>query len=141
MFRVSVQPEPFDLASEHACLSAIGPDVGAIVSFVGQVRDEPLVLEHYPAMAERQIEAVLATARARWPLLGAIIIHRHGRLAVGAPIVLVLTASSHRAAAFSAADFLMDWLKMQAPFWKKSSKGWIDASARDDAAARRWDTE
>lgn len=138
MFRVNIQAEPFDLADEHWKLSTLGPDVGAVVSFVGQVRDEVLELEHYPAMALRQMEAVLGEARARWPLKGATLIHRYGRLEVGAPIVLVLTASSHRQAAFEAAEFLMDWLKTRAPFWKKASDGWVEATARDDAAAARW---
>jgi molybdopterin synthase catalytic subunit len=138
MFEVRVQTAPFDLAEEHARLSGLGPDVGAIVSFVGQVRDHPLVLEHYAGMAERQMQAVLDEARARWPLLGGIVVHRHGALAVAAPIVLVLTASGHRAAAFQAAEFLMDWLKTRAPFWKRAGGGWVDAKADDEAAARRW---
>jgi molybdopterin synthase catalytic subunit len=138
MFRVSIQAEPFDLADEHWKLSTLGPDVGAVVSFVGQVRDEVLELEHYPAMALWQMEAVLADARARWPLKGATLIHRYGRLEVGAPIVLVLTASSHRQAAFAAAEYLMDWLKTRAPFWKKAGDGWVEAKASDDAAAARW---
>ena len=141
MFRVHVQAGPFDLAEEHRLLAALGPDVGAVVSFVGQVRDEPLELEHYPAMALPQMEAVLAEARARWPLKGATLIHRFGRLELGAPIVLVLTASSHRQAAFAAADFLMDWLKTRAPFWKKGADGWVEAKASDDAAAARWGTD
>jgi molybdopterin synthase catalytic subunit len=138
MFRVNIQAEPFDLAEAHWALSTLGPDVGAIVSFVGQVRDACLELEHYPAMAERQMEAVLAEARGRWPLLGATLIHRYGRLEVGAPIVLVLTASSHRKAAFEAAEFLMDWLKTRAPFWKKAADGWVEAKASDEAASARW---
>jgi len=140
MFRVSIQLEPSDIADEHWRLSTLGPDVGAVVSFVGQVRDEPLELEHYPAMARLQMEAVLAEARARWPLKGATLIHRYGRLEVGAPIVLVLTASSHRQAAFEAAQFLMDWLKTRAPFWKKGSQGWVEAKASDEAAAAGWGT-
>jgi molybdopterin synthase catalytic subunit len=140
MFRVNIQAEPFDLADEHWKLSSLGPDVGAVVSFVGQVRDEALELEHYPAMAQRQMEAVLADARARWPLIGATLIHRFGLLEVGAPIVLVLTASSHRQAAFEAAAFLMDWLKTRAPFWKRGADGWVEAKASDDAAAARWGT-
>lgn len=140
MFRVNIQSEPFDLADEHWKLSTLGPDVGAVVSFVGQVRDELLELEHYSAMALKQMEAVLADARARWPLKGATLIHRYGRLEVGAPIVLVLTASSHRQAAFEAAEFLMDWLKTRAPFWKKAGDGWVEAKASDDAAAARWGT-
>lgn len=138
MFSVSIQAEPFDLQVEHFKLSTLGPNVGAVVSFVGLVRDEPLELEHYPTMAERQMRNLLADARTRWPLLGATLVHRFGRLDVGAPIVLVLTASSHRQAAFEAAEFLMDWLKTRAPFWKKATDGWVDAKAADDAAARRW---
>jgi molybdopterin synthase catalytic subunit len=140
MFRVRIQAEPFDLSEEHWALSTLGPDVGAVVSFVGQVRDEALELEHYPAMALKQMEAVLAEARARWPLKGATLVHRYGRLEVGAPIVLVLTASSHRQAAFEAAAFLMDWLKTRAPFWKKGADGWVEAKASDDSAAARWGT-
>jgi molybdopterin synthase catalytic subunit len=140
MFTVRVQAEPFDLAEEHWKLSTLGPDVGAVVSFTGQVRDEPLELEHYPGMAEREMDAVLTEARARWPLLGATIVHRFGQLEVGAPIVLVLAASSHRQAAFEAAAFLMDWLKTRAPFWKKASGGWVDAKGSDSAAAARWGT-
>lgn len=119
-------------------MTDLGPDVGAIVSFVGQVRDHPLTLEHWPGVAERRMAELLADARERWPLLGAVLVHRFGLLAVGDPIVLVLTASSHRAAAFEAAAFLMDWLKTQAPFWKKAPDGWVEARATDDAAAARW---
>jgi molybdopterin synthase catalytic subunit len=138
MFTVRVQAGPFDLADEHWKLSSLGTDVGAVVSFTGQVRDEPLELEHYPGMAEREMAAVLDAARARWPLKGATLVHRFGRLEVGAPIVLVLTASSHRAAAFDAARYLMDWLKTRAPFWKKAADGWVEAKGSDDAAAARW---
>jgi molybdopterin synthase catalytic subunit len=138
MFCVRVQSEDFDLMSEHDAISELGPDVGAIVSFVGQVRSEALELEYYPGMAERQMQAVLDEARARWPLLGATLVHRFGRLEVGAPIVLVLTASSHRAAAFEAAAFLMDWLKTRAPFWKRGAEGWVEANGGDDLAAARW---
>lgn len=138
MFNIKVQAEAFDLAHEHRSLSSLGPDIGAVVSFTGQVRDEPLELEYYPGMAERQMADVLTEARARWPLLGATLIHRFGRLAVGDPIVLVLTASSHRAAAFQSAEFLMDWLKTRAPFWKKGATGWVDARGADAEAASRW---
>ncbi len=138
MFRISVQAERFDIAHEHARLSGLAPRVGAVVVFTGQVRDEPLMLDHYPAMAERQIAARLADARARWPLLGATVIHRFGPLDVGEGIVLVGTASAHRAAAFEGATFLMDWLKTSAPFWKKGASGWVEAKASDDAAAARW---
>ena len=139
LFEVRVQAGPFDIGAEQARLSTLGPDVGAIVSFTGQVRDAALELEHYPGMAEREIAALLEGARSRWPLLGAIIVHRHGRLAVGDAIVLVLTASSHRQAAFEAASYLMDWLKTRAPFWKKEAGGWVEARDSDRDAAARWD--
>ncbi|TPE59027.1 molybdenum cofactor biosynthesis protein MoaE [Sandaracinobacter neustonicus] len=139
LFEVRVQAGPFEIGAEQARLSALTPEVGAVVSFTGQVRDAPLLLEHYPGMAEREMEALLADARARWPLIGAIIVHRHGPLAVGEPIVLVLTASSHRRAAFEACEFLMDWLKTRAPFWKKDALGWVDARDSDEQAAARWD--
>lgn len=138
LFEARVQAQAFDLATEQARLSELGPEVGAIVSFTGQVRGEVLELEHYPGMAERELQALLDGARGRWPLLGAIIVHRHGRLEVGAPIVLVLTASSHRRAAFEAADYLMDWLKTRAPFWKKEAGGWVGARDSDEEAAARW---
>ena len=99
-----------------------------------------LTLEHYPAMTLRQLEAIAAEAEARWPLLAGTIIHRHGRLLPGEPIVLVITASPHRAAAFEAAEFLMDWLKTRAPFWKHDGSGWVAAKASDDDAAARWET-
>ena len=138
LFEARVQAQAFDLATEQARLSELGPEVGAIVSFTGQVRGEVLELEHYPGMAERELQALLDGARGRWPLLGAIIVHRHGRLEMGAPIVLVLTASSHRRAAFEAADYLMDWLKTRAPFWKKEAGGWVGARDSDEEAAARW---
>lgn len=138
MFSFKISQEPFELVHEHAKLAALGPEVGAIVSFTGQVRDTPLELEHYPAMAERQMEALLAEARARWPLIGASLCHRYGLLAVGEPIVLVLTAARHRREAFEAAEYLMDWLKTKAPFWKKAPQGWVEAKAADDEAAARW---
>lgn len=138
-FRFQIQQEPFDVQREQLALSALGPSVGAIVTFVGQVRDEPLLLEHYPALAERTFEQLLAEARQRWPLLGASIIHRHGPLAVGEPIVFVGTAAAHRAEAFDAACFLMDWLKTRAPFWKKGAGGWVAARETDTVAASRWD--
>ncbi len=138
LFEARVQAQAFDLATEQARLSELGPEVGAIVSFTGQVRGEVLELEHNPGKAERELQALLDGARGRWPLLGAIIVHRHGRLEVGAPIVLVLTASSHRRAAFEAADYLMDWLKTRAPFWKKEAGGWVGARDSDEEAAARW---
>ncbi|WP_448585724.1 molybdenum cofactor biosynthesis protein MoaE [Thermaurantiacus sp.] len=137
--RIRIQREPFDVAAEHARLVALGPSVGAVVLFTGQVRDEPLFLEHYPAMAERAIAAVADAARERWPLLGLTALHRHGRLEVGELIVLVGTASAHRAAAFAAATFLMDYLKTRAPFWKQGASGWVEATHADDLAAARWE--
>jgi len=147
---VRVQPEPFDASAEAAALTAGRTDVGAVVTFVGLCRDEggtlaALELEHYPGMADEEISRVVAEACARWPLSGATAIHRYGRIAPGEPIVLVVTASPHRAAAFAAAEFLMDWLKTRAPFWKKehrtdgTSGDWVEARAADDAAAERWE--
>lgn len=139
MFEVDVRAGAFDVADAHARLSALGPKMGAIVTFTGQVRDEPLFIEHFPGMAEREMRRVMEEARARWPLLGAILVHRHGRLEVGAPIVLVATAAAHRAEAFAAAEFLMDYLKTSAPFWKRGIDGWVEARASDAAARARWE--
>jgi molybdopterin synthase catalytic subunit len=145
-----VQAEPFDAAAEIAALTAGRTDVGAVVSFTGVVRGDAndlgdlvgLTLEHYPAMTGRALAAIAAEAEARWPLLGGVVIHRVGRLLPGEAIVLVAVASAHRAAAFDAAAFLMDWLKTKAPFWKAEERGggvtWVEARAGDDAAAARW---
>lgn len=127
-------------------LSAGRSDIGAVASFTGLVRADDgltaLTLEHYPAMTARAMAAVAAEAEARWPLLGGTVIHRVGRLLPGEPIVLVAVASAHRAAAFAAAAFLMDWLKTRAPFWKLEEFGgssrWVAAKAEDDDAAERW---
>jgi len=146
---VRLQREPFDAAAEAAKLSRGRGDIGAVVTFTGICRGdeggEPiaaLTLEHYPGMAEAEIERHVSEAVERWPLLGVTVIHRHGRIMPGEDIVLVVTASSHREAAFAAAEFLMDYLKTHAPFWKQiekaGSKRWIDAKATDDAAAERW---
>ena len=146
---VRVQSQPFDAAADAAALTAGRTDVGAVVSFVGLCRDEggtlaALELEHYPGMAEDEISRVVQEALARWPLMGATAIHRHGKIAPGEPIVLVVTTSAHRAAAFAAAEFLMDYLKTRAPFWKKehrrdgTSGEWVAAKGDDDAAADRW---
>ena len=146
---IRVQAEDFDTAAEISRLSANRSDIGAVVTFTGLCRDEAgtlaaLELEHYPGMAEEEIGRVAAEARARWPLLGVTIIHRYGKIAPGENIVLVVTASAHRAAAFAAADFLMDFLKTRAPFWKKehrvdgSTGDWVDAKEADDTAAERW---
>ena len=146
---VSVQREDFDIAAEMARLTAADPDIGAVVSFTGLVRqmtkDGPITameLEHYPGMTERALEEITAEAAARWPLQGVRVIHRYGRLEPGDRIVLVLTASRHRQAAFEAAEFLMDYLKTRAPFWKKEdhagSARWVDARDTDDSAVARW---
>lgn len=141
MLTTRVQPGPFDLGAEVAALTAGRSDIGAVVSFTGLVRDVALTLEHYPAMTERQLAAIAADAAARWQLLGATVIHRFGSLAPADPIVLVATAARHRGAAFAAAEFLMDWLKTRAPFWKREAGGgWVEAKATDDAAAARWVT-
>ncbi|NLH83516.1 MAG: molybdenum cofactor biosynthesis protein MoaE [Phyllobacteriaceae bacterium] len=146
---VRVQAEPFDVAAETEKLTAGRTDVGAVVAFTGLCRAEEgrlsaLELEHYPGMAEAEIERTAAEAIARWPLLGVTAIHRYGVIRPGEPIVVVIVTSSHRAAAFEAAAFLMDFLKTRAPFWKKEvaldgSKGdWVDAREADDAAAAKW---
>ena len=146
---VRVQAEPFDAAAESAALTAGRVDIGAVVTFTGLCRDEggtlaALEIEHYPGMAEAEIGRVAAQAQARWPLAGVTMVHRHGRIAPGEPIVLVVTASRHRDAAFEAAAFLMDYMKTHAPFWKKEhrtdgrSGSWVAAKAGDDAAAERW---
>ena len=148
-FTVRLQREPFDAAAEAAKLTRGRTDVGALVAFTGICRgsgaNEPiaaLTLEHYPGMAEAEIERHVAEAVGRWPLLGVTVIHRHGRIVPGEDIVLVITTSSHREAAFAAAEFLMDYLKTRAPFWKQVEKAggktWVDATAADDAAAERW---
>lgn len=146
---VRVQAEPFDVAAETERLTAGRTDVGAVVAFTGLCRAEEgrlsaLELEHYPGMAEAEIERTAREAIARWPLQGVTAIHRYGVIHPGEPIVVVITTSSHRAAAFAAAEFLMDYLKTRAPFWKKEialdgSKGdWVDAREADDAAAAKW---
>ena len=146
---VRLQREAFDVAAETAALTAARTDIGAVVTFTGLCRAEEngepiaaLSLEHYPGMAEAEIERHVDAACARWPLLGVTVIHRFGRIKPGEPIVLVATASSHRDAAFAAAQFLMDYLKTRAPFWKQVEKAsgtaWVDAKAADDRAAERW---
>jgi molybdopterin synthase catalytic subunit len=146
---VRLQHEAFDAAAEVAKLTRGRTDVGAIVTFTGICRGDEngeriaaLTLEHYPDMAEAEIARHVEEARSRWPLLGVTVIHRHGRIAPGEDIVLVITASSHREAAFAAASFLMDYLKTRAPFWKQvekpSGNTWVEAKVTDDAAAERW---
>jgi molybdopterin synthase catalytic subunit len=143
---VRVQEQDFDTAREIAELSRGRTDIGAVVSFSGLCRADDglaaLTLEHYPDMAEAEIRRHADEALARWPLQGLTIIHRYGRITPGENIVLVVAASSHRQAAFEAAEFLMDYLKTNAPFWKReeSTEGasWVDAKSRDDDAAARW---
>jgi len=146
---IRIQQADFDVAQEIAALSKGRTDIGAVVSFSGICRGseqgEPiaaLTLEHYPGMAEAEIGRHADEALSRWPLQGLTIIHRFGRIAPGENIVLVVTASSHRLAAFEAAEFLMDYLKTSAPFWKReeSQKGtsWVEARDHDDDAAARW---
>jgi molybdopterin synthase catalytic subunit len=146
---VRLQREDFDIAAEAAALARGRNDVGAVVTFTGICRGvedgEPiaaLILEHYPGMAEAEIARHVAEAESRWALLGVTVIHRYGRLAPGDNIVLVVTASSHRQDAFAAAEFLMDYLKTRAPFWKQVERGgttgWVEAKHADDARADRW---
>ncbi len=147
--KIRIQREDFDLAAEIAALSVGRRDIGAVVSFTGLCRDEggtlaALELEHYPGMAEAEIARVAEQAAARWPLMGLIAIHRYGRVAPGEQIVLVIATSAHRRAAFEAADFMMDYLKTRAPFWKRehladgTTGGWVEAKQEDDDAAARW---
>jgi len=146
---IRVQRESFDLNRETEALTAGRADVGAVVAFTGLCRDEggalaALELEHYPGMAEAAIARIAAQAAERWPLSGLTCIHRYGLIRPGEPIVIVLAASAHRQAAFEAASFLMDFLKTQAPFWKKehrvdgTSGDWVEAKDADDQAAARW---
>jgi molybdopterin synthase catalytic subunit len=149
---VRLQREPFDIAAEVQKLSRSRTDIGAVVTFSGICRGaenaapiKALTLEHYPDMAEAEIARHVAQAQARWNLLGVTVIHRHGRIAPGEDIVLVVTASSHRKDAFAAAEFIMDYLKTRAPFWKQvenvDGTTWVDAKSSDDAAAARWQSQ
>jgi molybdopterin synthase catalytic subunit len=146
---VRLQRENFDAAAEAAALTRGRTDIGAVATFTGICRGdeqgEPiasLILEHYPGMAEAEIARHVEEARSRWTLLGVTVIHRYGRILPGENIVLVVTASSHRQDAFAAAEFLMDYLKTRAPFWKQVERAgattWVDAKAADDASAERW---
>jgi molybdopterin synthase catalytic subunit len=146
---VRVQTQAFDAAAESARLTAGRADSGALVTFTGLCRDEggrlaALELEHYPGMAEDEMSRVAQEAARRWPIFAATAIHRTGKIAPGEPIVFVATTSAHRAAAFAAAEFLMDFLKTRAPFWKKehardgSAGDWVEAKDADDAALERW---
>ncbi|RWO65121.1 MAG: molybdenum cofactor biosynthesis protein MoaE [Mesorhizobium sp.] len=146
---VRIQRQDFDVAAEIARLTQGRADIGAVVTFSGLCRDEQgalsaLELEHYPGMAEAEIARIAVEAVERWPLQGLTAIHRHGKIAPGENIVLVVAASAHRHAAFEAANFLMDYLKSRAPFWKKehradgSEGGWVEAKEADARAAQRW---
>ena len=148
---VRIQAEDFDTGAEIARLTAGRTDIGAVVTFSGLCRDEAgrlaaLEVEHYPGMAEAEIARIADEAIGRWPLTGLVAIHRHGRIAPGQNIVLVIAASAHRQAAFEAASFMMDYLKSRAPFWKKehraagSATNWVEAKDADDKAAARWKT-
>ena len=150
---IRVQSEDFDPGIELAKFGAGNHAIGGVCVFVGLVRDATktpdsaesigaMTLEHYPGMTERELASIEAEARTRWPLEDALIIHRHGRLLPGDRIVLVATASPHRKSAFEACEFLIDWLKTKAPFWKKEETAdgarWVAARESDDAAADRW---
>jgi molybdopterin synthase catalytic subunit len=147
--RVRVQSADFDLTAEVAALRADNPKIGAVACFVGTVRDlndgehiEALELEHYPGMTEKALEAIAADARRRWPGSDVLIVHRVGKLYPLDQIVLVATVAAHRGDAFASCEFVMDYLKSQAPFWKKeqteAGERWVDARAADDAALARW---
>ena len=151
---IRVQQEDFDIGAETEALTAGDHGIGGLVSFVGLVRDfvgkaraagEPIAamtLEHYPGMTERKLAEIEAEANRRWPLAASLIIHRYGRLAPGDRIVMVACAAAHREDAFAACQFLIDWLKTQAPFWKledtASGPRWVSADARDETLAARW---
>lgn len=144
-----VQMQDFDVSGEMAVMRAGNPAIGAITSFVGLVRDlnegdcvSEMILEHYPGMTERSLERIVQEARARWDIIDVLVVHRIGPLRPLDQIVLVMVAGAHRGEAFSACEFVMDYLKTQAPFWKKEQTPaggrWVDARDSDDAAAKRW---
>ena len=143
---IRVQREAFDVGREIAALTAGNTRIGGVASFVGLVRDlgglSAMTLEHYPGMTERQLQRIDAEAHRRWPLEASLVVHRYGRLEPGEPIVLTITASAHRQAAFDSCNFLMDWLKTEAPFWKREEgaegERWVAARADDDTARERW---
>ena len=148
MNKIRVQQDDFDLSDEVAKVKNNNSDIGAVVSFVGTVRDlddspiEKMTLEHYPGMTEKALEEIAMQAQNRWPLGDVSIIHRVGDLAINEQIVLVITASKHRKAAFEACEFIMDYLKTQAPFWKKehttTGNHWVEAKDSDTDQAKRW---
>lgn len=147
---IRVQEQPFDVGAELQALKSGNHNIGGTVVFVGSVRDfsegtavSAMTLEHYPGMTEKALADIDAEARRRWPLDASLVVHRFGRLSPGDDIVLVITASAHRHAAFEACHFLIDWLKTKAPFWKLEEDGtvsrWVDAKSSDDAATARWE--
>ena len=147
---IRVQQVDFDVAEELQQLRSSNPAIGAVVSFVGLVRDlnegsaiSSMTLEHYPGMTEKSLQQIVVAAQQRWPLLAVRVIHRIGPLAPCDQIVLVAVASAHRGAAFAACEFIMDYLKTKAPFWKKeetpAGSHWVDARETDDSAAARWE--
>ncbi|MFN3576132.1 MAG: molybdenum cofactor biosynthesis protein MoaE [Tabrizicola sp.] len=145
--RIAVQSEAFDLGAEVAAFAAGVRGAGAVVSFTGLVRDEggrlsAMEIEHYPGMTEKAIAGIVEEAARRWSLADALVIHRHGRLGPGEAIMMVATAAPHRADAFAAAEFLMDYLKSRAPFWKKEigadGAEWVSAKDADEHALNRW---
>ncbi|MGH8688837.1 MAG: molybdenum cofactor biosynthesis protein MoaE [Burkholderiales bacterium] len=137
--KISVQLEDFDAGAEIRAVSR-DPNVGvgAVASFVGVVREVGMTLEHYPGMTEKALRAIVEQACARWKVIDCTVIHRYGQLEPTDPIVLVVVASAHRGEAFEACEFIMDYLKTQAPFWKKEAAGWVEARDADDQAAERW---
>jgi molybdopterin synthase catalytic subunit len=139
--RIAVQTEDFDLGGEVEAISR-NPQIGAVASFVGLVRDVPMTLEHYPGMTERAIGKIVEEATTRWQVMDCTVIHRYGALRPNDQIVLVAVASGHRGDAFAACEFIMDYLKTRAPFWKKEQTAegtrWVEAKAIDDQAAERW---
>ncbi len=146
---IRIQTEDFDTGAEIAAMRKGNPAIGAIASFVGVVRDvnegdpvSEMALEHYPGMTEKSIEEIIQQARGRWNVIDALVVHRVGVLKPTDQIVLVIVASSHRGDAFAACEFIMDYLKTRAPFWKKEQTAngarWVDARATDDIAAERW---
>ena len=139
--KVSVQKEDFDLGLEVKAISG-NPKVGAVASFIGLVRDVQMTLEHYPGMTERAIVKIVDEAKGRWQVMDCTVIHRYGALEPNDQIVLVAVASAHRGDAFAACEFIMDYLKTQAPFWKKEQTAegasWVEAKTDDDKAAERW---
>ena len=139
--KISVQKEDFDLRAEVQAISA-NPKIGAVATFTGLVRDVAMTLEHYPGMTERAIAKIVDEAKSRWQVIDCAVIHRYGSLQPNDQIVMVAVASAHRSDAFAACEFVMDYLKTQAPFWKKEQTAegtrWVEAKADDDKAAGRW---